>query len=84
MAEDEVGKVSSYFARVSVAGIELTGTLRSGDTIHIKGHTTDFQQAVESMEIEHVRVQEAGPGQSIGIKVSERCRQGDHVYKVVP
>ncbi len=82
--EEEVGQVSDYFAHIGVAGIELTGPLRVGDTIHIKGHTTDFQQVVESMQIEHANVQEAGPGQSIGIQVRERCRHGDHIYKVTP
>ncbi|MFQ5879532.1 MAG: translation elongation factor-like protein [Dehalococcoidia bacterium] len=82
MPEEEVGRVSDYFARIGVAGIELTGPLQVGDTIHIKGHTTDFQQVVDSIQIEHANVQEAGPGQSIGIKVKERCRHGDHVYKM--
>ena len=82
MPEVEVGRVSDYFAHVGVAGIELSGTLREGDTIHLKGHTTDFEQVVESLQIEHANVQEAGAGQSIGVKVQERCRHGDHVYKV--
>lgn len=82
MPEVEVGRVSDYFAHVGVAGIELTDTLRVGDTIHLKGHTTDFEQVVESLQVEHVNVQEANRGQSIGIKVLERCRHGDHVYKV--
>lgn len=83
MAEEEIGEVSDYFARVGVAGIELRGNLKVGDTIHIKGHTTDIQQVVESMQIDRVDVQEAGPGQSVGVKVLDRCRRGDHVYKVV-
>jgi putative protease len=82
MAETEVGKVSDYFARVEVAGIELTGDLAVGDTIHIKGHTTDLNQAVDSMQIEHESVESAGAGDSIGIKVSDRCRSGDVVYRV--
>ncbi len=82
MAEIEVGKVSHYFSRVSVAGIELSGGLAVGDQIHVKGHTTDFSQAVDSMQIENEVVTEAGAGQSIGIKVTERCREGDTVYKV--
>lgn len=83
MAEEEVGQVSDYFARIGVVGIELTGHLKVGDVIHIKGHTTDLQQVVESMQIERQDVQEAGPGQAVGIKVSDRCRRGDRVYKVV-
>ena len=82
MAEIEVGKVSHYFSRVSVAGIELSGGLAVGDQIHVKGHTTDFLQAVDSMQIENEVVTEAGAGQSIGVKVTDRCREGDTVYKV--
>jgi putative protease len=82
--EEEIGRVVDYFAKIEVAGIDLTGKLRVGDTIHIKGHTTDLEQAVESMQIEHDQVEEAGSGDKIGIRVKERCRGGDHVYKVVP
>ncbi len=83
MAEEvEVGRVSDYFARIGVAGIDLTGTLRVGDRIRIKGHTTDLEQVVDSMQIEHQNVQEAGPGAKIGVKVLDRCRHGDRVYVV--
>jgi putative protease len=83
MAEElEVGRVVDYFAKIAVAGIDLTGKLRVGDTIHIKGHTTDIEQIVESMQIEHEQVEEAGPGDKIGLKVQDRCRGGDHVYRV--
>ena len=82
MPEEEIGKVSDYFAKIGVAAIELTGSLSVGDTIHIKGHTTDFEQKVESMQIEHQNVEKANPGDSIGIRVSERVRQHDVVYKV--
>ena len=82
MAEERVGVVKDYFARIGVAGIDLEGTLRVGDTIHIKGHTTDLEQAVESLQIEHESVEEAKAGDAIGIKVQERCRHGDVVYKV--
>ncbi len=80
--EEEVGRVMDYFAKIGVAGIDLTGKLRAGDTIHIKGHTTDLEQVVESMQIEHDQVDEAGAGDKIGIKVKDRCRGGDHVYRV--
>jgi translation elongation factor EF-1alpha len=83
MEEKEIGKVVDYFAKVSVAGIEMSGSLAAGDTIHIKGHTTDFQQKVESMQIEHQVVQQVSTGDSAGIKVIDRCRAGDTVYKVV-
>jgi len=82
--EEEIGRVSDYFARIGVAGIDLTGKLRVGDTIHVKGHTTDLEQVVESMQVEHDQVEEAGPGDKIGIKVQDRCRGGDHVYRVTP
>ncbi len=81
--EQEVGRVMDYFARIGVAGVELTGHLRVGDRIHIRGHTTDLEQVVESMQIERQPVQEAGPGDKVGIKVVDRCRPGDRVYKVV-
>ena len=80
--EQEIGRVMDYFANIGVAGIDLTGKLRVGDTIHIRGHTTDLEQAVESIQIEHEQVEEAGAGDKIGIKVSDRCRNGDHVYRV--
>jgi translation elongation factor EF-1alpha len=84
MPEEKVGVVKDYFAKISVAGIDVTGRLKVGDTIHIKGHTSDFEQVVESMQIEHQQVEEAKPGDAIGIKVKERCRGGDAVFKVTP
>jgi putative protease len=81
--EEEIGRVRDYFARIGVAGIDLSGRLKVGDTIQIRGHTTDLQQVVDSMQIEHESVEEAGPGDSVGIKVQERCRSGDHVYRVI-
>jgi selenocysteine-specific translation elongation factor len=84
MAEVEVGRVHDFFAHPVVAGIELTGELRVGDTVHISGHTTDLRFRVESMQIDHREVPVAGAGQSIGLKVPERVRHGDHVFKVLP
>jgi len=84
MPEQEIGKVSTFFARPVVAGIDLTGTLKVGDKVRIKGHTTDVETTVESMQIHNVNVQEAKAGDSIGIKVPDRVRSGDHVYKIVP
>jgi putative protease len=81
--EEEIGRVRDFFARIGVAGIDLTGKLKVGDTIHIHGHTTDITQVVDSMQVEHDSVQEAGPGDSVGIKVVDRCRGGDHVFKIV-
>ena len=84
MPEEEVGNVSDYFARVSVAGITLTGSLTVGDTIHIKGHTTDLHVPVASMQLDRVEVASATPGQAVGIQVPDRVRPGDRVYKVLP
>jgi translation initiation factor IF-2 len=85
MPEEEqvVGKVFTYFAKPGVAGINITdGFIALGDTLHIKGATTDFIQKVESMEIDRVKVERAEKGQSIGIKVKERVRPNDIVYKL--
>ena len=82
--EKEIGRVADYFAKVGVVALEITqGELNVGDTIHIKGHTTDFVQTVESMQIEHEAVQTAKVGDSVGIKVKERARGHDLVYKVL-
>ncbi|MBA7662803.1 hypothetical protein ES703_70836 [subsurface metagenome] len=82
MPEVVIGKVTDFFARPIVAGIELTATLKLGDKIHIKGHTTDMELTVDSLQINNVDVKEAKAGDSVGIKVSERVRPGDTVYKV--
>ena len=82
MAEKEVGRVSDFFARPVVAGIELTGTLNVGDNIRIKGHTTDIEMVLDSMQIDNVSVDKAGKGKSVGIKVPERVRPGDIIYVV--
>lgn len=83
MKEIRIGKVSKYFVHPEVAAIELEGAVKVGDTIHIKGHTTDFKQEIESMEIENEPIKEAKPGDSIGVKVKERVRLNDLVYKVI-
>ncbi len=81
--EQKIGIVEHYFTNLSVAAIKITnGEITIGDTIHIKGPTTDFQQNVESMEIDRKAVERAEVGSSIGIKVKERVREGDLVYKV--
>ncbi len=81
--EKQVGRVTHYFGKVGVAAIELEDELRVGDTIHVKGHTSDWTQKVDSMQIEHQQVQEARAGDVIGIKVSEHAREHDVVYKVI-
>lgn len=82
MAETVVGTVSDFFAHPVVAGIELSGPLKVGDMIHIKGHTTDIMMTVQSMQINNENVNEAKQGDAIGIKITDRARKGDVVYKV--
>lgn len=82
MPEKEIGKVSDFFARPVVAGVEMSGSLKLGDKIHIKGHTTDMEFIVDSMQINNADVTEVKAGDSVGIKVNERVRRGDTVYKV--
>ncbi len=80
--EERIGLVTHYFSHLSVAIVRLeTGNVREGDVVHIKGHTSDFTQRVESMEVDHVRVGEARPGQSFGLRVQEHAREHDVVYK---
>ena len=78
--EKEIGRVSSYFSHVGVAAIKLSGKLKVGDKVHIKGHTTDFEEKVKSMQIEKKEVKEAKKGDHIGIKVSEKVRPNDPVF----
>ena len=81
--EVKIGEIAHYFGKISVAAIKLTDEgLKVGDTIHIKGHTSDFMQKIESIQIEHNSVTEAKKGEDIGIKVSEHVREKDEVYKV--
>lgn len=82
MAEEQIGTVSDFFAHPVVAAIELTGSLKIGDKIHIKGHSTDVEMVVSSMQIDNAAVQEAKSGDSVGVKVSEKVRKHDTVYKV--
>ncbi|MEI6185863.1 MAG: translation elongation factor-like protein [Dehalococcoidia bacterium] len=83
MAEVEIGLIVDFFARPVVAAIELTGELKVGDKIHIKGHTTDMEMLVSSMQIHNQSVPVAKAGDAIGIKVSDRVRHGDKVYRIV-
>lgn len=80
---EKVGEVSHYFTRISVAVVELSAPLRVGDHIAIKGMTTNFEQAVDSMQIEHEKVEDAKSGDSIGLKILDRAREGDIVFKIV-
>jgi putative protease len=82
MPEIVIGKVTEFFAHPVVAGIELNAPLKVGDRIHIKGHTTDLEFTVESMQVNNVNVDQANAGDDIGIKVSDRVRRGDIAYKI--
>jgi putative protease len=83
MPESKIGEVVKYFAKPGVAAIVITDDgLRAGDTIHFKGHTTDFTQKVDSMQIDNQPVEQASVGDDVGIKVTERVRPGDVAYKV--
>ena len=82
MPEEEIGRVSHFFNKIGVAAVELTGKLAVGDTIHVKGHTSDWTQNVESIQIEHDQVESAGPGASVGIRVDGHAHEHDAVYKV--
>jgi putative protease len=82
MEKKLVGRVEHYFTKIGVAVVNLSGELKVGDRISIEGPTTNFQQVVESMQIEHRNVPSAGPGQSVGLKVVQRAREKDLVYKL--
>jgi putative protease len=84
MKEDKIGFVSNYFSKISVAAIEITnGTLSVGDNIHFLGHTTELETTVHSMQIEHKSVTNAKKGDAVGVKVPEKVREGDKVFKIV-
>ena len=81
--EEEIGKISHFFSKINVGVLELSkGELHIGDTIHIKGHTTDFYQKVESIQLEHSSVESAKPGEPVGLKVENSVRENDIVFKV--
>ncbi len=80
--EKQIGKITHYFGKISVAVIELSDVLKVGDTIHIVGRGHDFTQTVSSMQIEHQNVNKAGSGEAIGLKVDQPVKEGDVVYKI--
>ncbi len=85
MAEQLIGTVTHYFSKAQVAGIDITdGELHIGDTIHILGHTSDFTQVINSMQIEHAAVESVKIGDQIGLRVSEHAREHDKVYRITP
>ena len=83
MEEKEIGTIDHYFGKVGVGIIQLTDSLKVGDTVHIKGHSEDFTQTVSSMQVDHQDVKEAAAGQAAAIKVDQKVHQNDKVYKVV-
>jgi len=84
MEEIRIGKVTHFFGRIGVAALSLTESLRVGDTIRVRGQTTDLTQRVESMQIEHKSVAEARPGEDVAVRVNDRVRVDDGVYKIIP
>ncbi len=85
MTEEKIGTVIHYWSGIGVAGVKITdGELKVGDTIHIKGHTSDFTQAVDSIQVENESVEVAKPGDDVGLKVIDYAREHDEVFKVTP
>ncbi len=77
---EAIGRVTHYYSHLSVAAVSLDAALRAGDRIHIRGHTTDLVQPVESMEVEHARVERAGPGDDVALKVTDHVREHDRLF----
>ena len=86
MAEEKkeqlVGKITHYFGKIEVGIVELSKELNVGDTIHVKGSSTDFEQKIDSIQIEHEQVDKAKKGDVVGLKVKEKVREGDEVYRI--
>ncbi len=84
MAEEKlIGKITHYFGNINVGIIELTDSFSVGDKIHVKGSSTDFEQVVSSMQMDHKEISAAKAGDAIGIKVDQKVKEGDMVYKAV-
>jgi translation elongation factor EF-1alpha len=79
--DSAIGTITHYFSHLSVAAVELTDTLRVGDRIHILGHTTDLEQTVDSMQVEHQAVEGAGPGDDVALAVRDHVRDHDRVFR---
>ena len=82
MSGIRIGEVTHFYDRLSVAVLKLTEPIRVGDMLHLLGHHTDFRQKVESIQIEHQEVTEAGPGQDVAVKVAQKVHPGDTVFRV--
>jgi len=81
MSDEQIGRVSAYFSKIGVAAIELTATLTVGESIRVKGATTDFVTEITSMQIERAAVESAGAGDGIGVRVPEKARKNDAVFR---
>lgn len=84
MAEQNVGTITHYFAKPEVGVVKLTSEIKLGDTLRFHGHTTEFQQVIKSMQVEHAEVEVAAAGTEVAIKLSQRVRPHDEVYRVTP
>ncbi|KPK78485.1 MAG: translation elongation factor-like protein [Gemmatimonas sp. SM23_52] len=84
MAEELVGTITHYFPKPEVGVVKLTGDLKVGDVLLFRGHTTEFQQEITSMQVEHANIESAAAGDEVAIKVDQRVRTGDEVYRVTP
>ena len=84
MSEERVGTITHYFPKPEVGVIKLASELRVGDTVRFEGNTTDFEQQVSSLQVEHEQVESAAAGSEVAIKVTSRVRAGDEVYRVSP
>ncbi len=80
--DEAVAVVTHYYGRIGVAVLDVKGELHLGDFITIQGHTTDFSQQVASLELNHRKIQFAGPGMEVALKVEKPVRRGDQIYKI--
>jgi len=83
MEKKEIGRITHYFGKIGVAAIRLSDQLKVGDRISIEGAHTNFEQVVDSIQIEHQAIQVANAGDEVGVKVQDRVREGDTVYKII-
>jgi len=83
MEEKLIGKITHYYGKIGVGIIELSDNLKVGDKIHIKGHSTDFEEVVDSIQVEHENVNSAKKGEVIGLKVKDKVKEGDEVYLIL-
>ena len=84
MAEELIGAITHYFGKPEVGVVKLSAQIKVGDVLHFRGHTTDFQQEIKSMQVEHAAVESATAGTEVAMKLSERVRAGDQVFRVTP